>query len=261
VGSVKDFINKVKLKEGFRFDREVAELVGVDKHTLANAKLRNKLPEAYVIWYCKKYNITIEEFDNEISIIKDNKKKDNKMYEFALELAQDKILIQQEEINKLKSIIDKKTKQNQPLWNDIQFDVRTTQTYKNGIYDVFEKYEMIHYQDFYKHLGYDKYEAEECWNAHHKFMTSPVDQRGTNYKAIETMGFLINPNKTDTSISNPKETQKHFEMATKNNIINQLQIYNACYIKKDGSEANAIISVLFDFTIRSSKSKIKFLTS
>jgi hypothetical protein len=261
VGSVKDFINKVKLKEGFRFDREVAELVGVDKHTLANAKLRNKLPEAYVIWYCKKYNITIEEFDNEISIIKDNKKKDNKMYEFALELAQDKILIQQEEINKLKSIIDKKLNQNQPLWNDIQFDVRTTQTYKKGRYDTFEKYEMVHYQDFYKHLGYNKSEAEKYWKMQHKFMTSDVNERGYNPNFIEPMGFVMKLDKTDKAIMDPKETQSHFEVAIKNNIVSQLQIYNACYIKKDGSEANAIVSVLFDFTIRSSKSKIKFLTS
>ena len=49
--------------------------------------------------------------------------------------------------------------------------------------------------------------------------------------------------------------------AVKNNIVNQLQIYNACYIGKDGSEAHAVISVLFDFVNHQSESKIKFLAN
>ena len=181
---------------------------------------------------------------------------------FVMKLAEEKINSQEMEIARLNSIIAEHQKiKAQPLWDDILYDVITKQSYKSGQYDTFEKYEMVFYQDFYKRLGYNKEETEKYWKMHQKFMTSDRTERNTNYNVIETMGFKVNPDKTDSSITDPKETQKHFEMAMKNNIVNQLQIYNACYIGKDGSELNVIISVLFNFTAFSSESKIKFIGS
>jgi len=176
------------------------------------------------------------------------------------ELQKDKIRYLEEKIIALEKNKNKITK-SMPLWNDIEYDVQTKLVYKKGRYDKFEKYEMVFYQDFFKRLGYNKEEAEKYWKIHHKYMTSDVHERATNYKAIETMGFLINPDKTDKSITDPNETQKHFEMAIKHNIVNQLQIYNACYVKKDGSELLAVLSVLFDFVNHQSESKIKFFTN
>jgi transcriptional regulator with XRE-family HTH domain len=175
------------------------------------------------------------------------------------ELQKDKIRYLEEKIIALEKNKNKKTK-NIPLWNDIAFDAQTKQVYKKGRYDTFEKYEMVHYQDFYKKLGYSEEEAEKYWKIHKDFMTTEMSSRGTNYNAIETMGFIMNLDKTDFSITDGKETQRHFEMAIKNNIVNQLQIYNACYIGKDGKEYMAICSVLFNFTTFSSKTKIKFFT-
>ena len=260
MGTVDDFIEKIKQNEGYRFDKQVAEIIGVDKASLANAKVRNKLPNSYVMWYCEKYNVTLKEFKKDI-LKTNNKQKDSKMYEFALELAQDKIVIQQEEINKLRTIIDKKTKQNQPLWNDIQFDVRTTQTYNDNDYSTFQTYEMKYYQDFYRILGYSKVEAEKLWKIQHDWFTGKGDYTSDSYLDETILGYKINSEKTDNHITDDNETERHFKYNLDCQVVSQLQIYNACYIKKNGEEIMAILSVLFNFLNRSSQTKIKFLTS
>jgi len=190
-------------------------------------------------------------------------KEDTSMHEFAMQLAKEKIESQANKILALEKQLSNQpvhlTNGKIPSWSDVIFDVKTKQTYKAGRYDTFEKYEMNGYQDFYKKLGYSELEAEKYWKRQHEFMTLGVSSRGTNYNEIETMGFKMNPDKTDKSITDPKETQRHFEMAIKNNIINQLQVYNSCYVGKDGNEILAIISVLFDFITYQSESKIKFI--
>lgn len=248
---------------------DISRKTGVTRsqiHNWLNGSATN-IRESSLNKVAESLNYTLHTTNQGITLqTKNNKQEDNEenmlleLQTQIAELQKDKIRYLEEKIIALEQNKNKKTK-NIPLWNDIAYDVQTKQAYKKGRYDTFEKYEMAYYQDFYKHLGYTKSEAEEYWKAQHEFMTAELHERGTNYKAIETMGFMMNLDKTDLSITDPKETQKHFEMAMKNNIVNQLQIYNACYIGKDGKELNAIVSVLFDFTTFSSKSKIKFFTN
>jgi len=61
------FIDAIKIKEKLRFDKDVADLIGVDKHSLANAKLREKLPSSYIIWYCSRYNVSKKVFHKDIT--------------------------------------------------------------------------------------------------------------------------------------------------------------------------------------------------
>lgn len=61
------FIDAIKFKEKLRFDKQVAELIGVDKASLANAKVRSKLPNSYVMWYCSRYNVSTKEFHKDIT--------------------------------------------------------------------------------------------------------------------------------------------------------------------------------------------------
>ena len=192
----------------------------------------------------------------------DKKEMRNERYESQLEingLQKDKIKYLEMELQRLKD-----TKENQlPLWDDISFDVRTYQVFDDTTFTNFKSYDMKHYHDFYQKLGYTSSEAEKYWKITKKMMTnrrdkSTVEQRAffTDAKAIPQ---LINFEKTDASVTSVEQVQQHFRYAIRHSITSQLQIYNACYYKKDGSELLAVLSVLYNFTDMSSKSKIKFL--
>lgn len=60
------FINSVKMKEGLKFDGQVAELLKIDRRILANWKTRESLPIKYQKWFCKKYKIELKDFHKEI---------------------------------------------------------------------------------------------------------------------------------------------------------------------------------------------------
>jgi len=68
VGIIEDFIERVKNREGFRFDKEVADLIGINKESLASAKQRGQLPNTYTKWYCKNYNIPLDRFHQDIKL-------------------------------------------------------------------------------------------------------------------------------------------------------------------------------------------------
>ena len=241
----------------------------VSRATLYNwktnaTKVGNKGADKIINVYKDEIHITTKDINVEGSIkIKYGNEGEGLEAQYIIGLQKDKIESQANKILFLEKQLTKRpvhlTNGKIPSWSDIEYDVTTKQSYKSGQYNYFETYEMIHYQDFYKRLGYSEEEAEKYWKTHHKFMTTPVEQRGTNLNLIETMGFMMNLDKTDISVTDPKETKKHMEVAIKNNIVNQLQIYNACYIGKNGNEILAIISVLLDFVTHQSESKIKFL--
>ena len=63
---IKYFINAIKAREGFRFDKEIANFMGIDKYALANSKLRSQLPKGYVNWYCEKYDVPLKDFHKDI---------------------------------------------------------------------------------------------------------------------------------------------------------------------------------------------------
>ncbi len=255
---MKNSIQDSILESGFSITH-ISKKTGVSRKTIYNV-IQGKIPTE------KTKNKIIQGLTKEVDWL-NLKSKGGKVTveaQYLIDLQSDKIKSQADKILLLeKQLINKPINLiggNIPDWSDIEFDVKTRQTYKSGRYDTFEKYQMIGYQDFYKKLGYSELETKKYWKMHHKFMTSERTERKTNYNEIERMGFAVKVDKTDKAITDPKETQRHFEMAIKNNIVSQLQIYNVCYINKDGSEAHAVISVLFDFVNHQSESKIKFLT-
>ena len=94
-------------------------------------------------------------------------------------------------------------------------------------------------------------------------MTSRTDQSTKEQRDLfrdgKAVPKLMNFEKTDAGVTSVEQVTAHFDYAVKNNITTQLQVYNACYYKKDGSELLAILSVLYDFINNSSETKIKFL--
>tara|TARA_R100000900_G_scaffold104386_1_gene80967 strand:- start:120 stop:470 length:351 start_codon:yes stop_codon:yes gene_type:complete len=69
MSTIDDFINKIKLLEGFRFDKEVAVLLDVDSRNLASYKSRDELPNKWITWYCERYGIQRKNFNSEIITI------------------------------------------------------------------------------------------------------------------------------------------------------------------------------------------------
>lgn len=193
---------------------------------------------------------------------RDKKEMINERYKSQLEingLQKDKIKYLEMELQRLKDI-----KANQlPLWDDILFDISTYQVHDDSNCDNFKIYEMNHYHDFYQRLGYTRSEAEKYWKITHRIMTnrgnmSTKEQRDYLMDG-NAMPKLINIDKTDMRVTSVEQCTAHFEYAMKHNIATQLQVYNTCYYKKDGSELLAVLSVLYNFTDMASLTKIKFL--
>lgn len=193
---------------------------------------------------------------------RDKKEMINERYKSQLEingLQKDKIKYLEMELQRLKDI-----KANQlPLWDDILFDISTYQVHDDSNCDNFKIYEMNHYHDFYQRLGYTRSEAEKYWKITHRMMTnrgnmSTKEQRDYLMDG-NAMPKLINIDKTDMRVTSVEQCTAHFEYAMKHNIATQLQVYNTCYYKKDGSELLAVLSVLYNFTDMASLTKIKFL--
>ena len=182
---------------------------------------------------------------------------------YLIELQQDKIKFLEETNLSQEKEIKFYSKRVTPLWDDILFDVRTKQVYADNTCTNFKIYEMKQYQDFYQRLGYSQSEAEKYWRITQKMMInregmSTSEQRGF-FRDGNLIPNLINFEKTDTKVTSVEECIAHFKFAIKHNVASQIQIYNACYYKKDGSELLAILSVLYDFINNSSETKIKFL--
>ena len=115
MSTIDDFINKIKLLEGFRFDKEVAILLDIDSRNLATYKSRNELPNKWITWYCDRYGIKRKDFENEITTITHTEIKEHRMNTdkiigslFKLiELQEEKIKILERKIMSLEKLVPK----------------------------------------------------------------------------------------------------------------------------------------------------------
>ena len=167
------------------------------------------------------------------------------------------ILYQEKEINELRSVLLKKEKQtmSNPIWEELDYDVLTTQVYETDNYAYFESYEIIRHYTFFAKLGYDRHEADIKYKELKRFVDAkdiPQDSNKVNWLFIK--------NKTDDDMLEWKKTKDFFLASKKKNMINALEMFKVTYKHKDGSSIPAIINVLYDFKGDSSVSKIKFIT-
>jgi len=115
VALVDRIINAIKEIENYRFDKEVAELLDIDNKALATYKSRGELPQYYIRFFCRRYNIDLKNLDNFLSNI-DNynknitgikqsgdvvKKQKDKEMDYIVEAQQETIKLQQEKIKRL----------------------------------------------------------------------------------------------------------------------------------------------------------------
>ena len=169
MGIIEDFIEKVKQREGFRFDKDVADLIGVDRHSLANAKLRGQLPNTYTKWYCKNYNIPLDRFYEDIKVTKTTMDLggSNPMEAQKIIDNQDKLINYQE-----KEILDLK-KENQELINNpiqkesfdlLNYDWKTTVDLKWGLQVQRRIYDLENVSLLANSLGATEKEIEQYFD-------------------------------------------------------------------------------------------------
>ena len=166
MSTVTDFINKVKLKEGFKFDGQVAELLGIDRRILANWKARESLPTKYHQWYCDRYDIELKDFKQEIKLTnKDIELEGARDMEakYVIELQKDKIEHQSTEIKHLKYALEKKQAESSH-WDNLMFDFKVEIKIKRSgfkftrvITDVDDLTTLS------ERTGYTKDELKEFW--------------------------------------------------------------------------------------------------
>lgn len=175
-----------------------------------------------------------------------------------IDLLKEKIKWQHKSLLDLKQQL-KETKQNQhtnnPIWEELDYDVMTTQVYETENYAFFESYEIIRYRTFFAKLGYNGIEADEKYKEVKRF----VDSRKPKQKD-DKISWLFIKSKTDDNMLEWEKTKDFFLASKKKNIVNALEMFKVTYRHKNGSCIHAIINVLYDFKGDSSISKIKFIT-
>jgi hypothetical protein len=173
MGTVDDFISIIKKKEGFRFDKQVAEFIGIDKHSLANAKLRDKLPNSYIMWFCETYNIEIKDFHKEITLTNTDiqlKGDDSMDARYVIDLQKEKIERQTVEIDRLKSALEHKEAES-THWDLIEFDyyIETKIYLKNMVFSrTINEVTNLELQS--QKLGYTVDELKELWDVGNSYM-------------------------------------------------------------------------------------------
>ena len=133
MGTVKDFIMSIKLKEGLKFDHQVAKLIDVEPAKLANWKSRESLPTSYQKWYCDRYDIEIKDFHKEIKLNNTDiqlKGASNMDAQYVIDLQKDKIQQQEKELVMLKNILEQQPLQKMKF-DDVQADMETTVEMRN----------------------------------------------------------------------------------------------------------------------------------
>lgn len=182
MSTVTDFINKVKLKEGFKFDGQVAELLGVDRRILANWKARESLPTKYQEWYCDRYDIELKDFRQEIKLTNTNIKlegADDMEARKIIELQEYKIESQAVEIRTLKNALKEKQAES-THWEQLEYHFICDVTLiRDGLKFGRVINSVTNFEEQSKTLGYTKNEMKKFWDIgikHEELADHPIQQ-------------------------------------------------------------------------------------
>lgn len=265
MGAIHDLILSVKNKEGFKFDGEVAKLIGIDPRELATHKSRNNLPRKLRIWYCSHYDIELKNLEMEIRLTRTDiqLKGEHEMdAHYVIELQKDKIEHLQYKLNKLSKLLDEQKATKKDDWLDIEYDVKTRNIYNKSFLKMTE-YEMIKYSDFFKKLGYNDNEIEKEYELHKKNLLDV--HRDVDDYGIVVKKWIHSNKKISTWATidkNGKEIPLTLWLDISKSLGKTIVTYDSSitYIKKDGSHLNAHIYCCWDLVRMTGEAKIKFLS-
>ena len=250
---MKNSIQDSILESGFSITH-ISKKTGVSRKTIYNI-IQGKIPTE------KTKNRILQGLTNKVDWLS-LKKIGGKVTveaQYLIDLQNDKIKSQADKILSLEKQLMHKPITfiggNIPDWNTIEYDVKTTQSYK-PVNCLFSKYKMDDYVKFFKYLGYNSSEAKYVWERHSKYMTST---KTYNKEDFMRNSPFVNIKETDELIVDQLSTLNFFESNIKANIVSVIQVAKCVYIHKNGSHVLANITVLFDIINYRSESKIKFL--
>ena len=175
--------------------------------------------------------------------------------QYIIDLQKDKIESLKEKI----SILEKQKMSYSPiittsLWDSIDYDFQTFQTYDSRDFGYFKSYKIIRWQDFFAKLGYY---GEEAKIMHQKHLDS-MDYKNKNTDKANDANFLIHRNVTDEELYNRDATNQFFRDEKSAQTVSKMTRFNLNYRHKNGSYVPAILHCLFDFDKLTGISKIKF---
>ena len=253
MGIIEDFIERVKTREGFRFDKEVADLIGINKESLASAKQRGQLPNTYTKWYCDNYNIPLDRFHQDIKLTNTNIDLggSNNMEAQKIINNQERLIhYQEKEIKELKDIVNKKQAES-THWEALEYDFICKVTlYREGLRfgRIIESITDLDKQA--KTLGYSSREIESFWDIgkkHLRMKDHPIEAiintetQKEIQKQISTLPIIFDAMKTVVG----------------NHYIPQPIIYK----HKDGTNVGAISYNKVEWSDLKVVAKVKFLIS
>ena len=187
MGEIHDLIQSVKNREGYKFDGEVAKLIGMDPRQLATHKSRGNLPNKIQKWYCDRYDIEIKDFYKEIKLtktdiaIKDTSQDDK----YLIALQKDKIQsVEKELLNKTEQLdYIKRSPIQSELWSQItpHFQTKVEIKPKLNVFAIgmlLKQVEVTGSKEWAKALGMSQqqlldYHDIGVW---HEWGKSPIEQ-------------------------------------------------------------------------------------
>ena len=252
MGIFEDFLYKVKSDKGLKFDSEVADLIGIDRRSLASAKTRGILPIKYIKWYCDLFNIDRTKFEGHLKGSgKQKSKGNNEEMDYIIEAQKETISLQKEKINRLEERIlkHKETPIQSTVWDSLEFDysVKLSITFKNfkmgrTILEVGNKERISEV------LGYSIQEIDDFWD---------IGVLYTNFKAHPVDAILSKETKKEIDkqiLSLPNIFEALKDMMGSHYIPQPIT-----YICKDKSQIHSISYNKVDWKNKIVESKIQFL--
>lgn len=251
MGTVKDFINRVKQREGLKFDGQVAELLGIDRRILANWKSRESLPTLYQKWYCDRYDVQIKDFHKEITLTNTDiqLKGDESMdARYVIDLQKEKIERQTVEIKSLKIALEHKEAES-THWDMIKFDyyVETKLDFKDMVFSRTIN-EVTNLEKQSEKLGYTVDELKSLWDV------------GVKHKHNEDLPIRrILDEETIKDINERTRTFPAIFNTLKNIVGHHYIPMPIIYIHKDGSKVPAISYNKVKWSEMKVYSKVEFI--
>ena len=262
-------ITSLKDKLGIRFDKDLSNMLGVKNYDLGNWRRRGSIPTDWYVRIKRDYLGELGDIHMGSELLNKNKNKKkgeegmhSQAYENQIEINQllrDKISYLEEKLKNQTTKSVTKTIITTSLWDSIDYDIQTFQTYDKKDFGYFKSYKIIRWQDFFAKLGYYGEEAKSMYQKH-------LDCNSLDYKNKKTDrayddNFLLHREATDEALYDRDTTNKFFRDEKSAQTVSKMTRFNLNYKHKNGGYIPAILHCLFDFDKLTGRSKIKFITN
>tara|TARA_R100001463_G_scaffold73314_2_gene127209 strand:- start:133 stop:921 length:789 start_codon:yes stop_codon:yes gene_type:complete len=165
----KIFINDVKNREGFVYDKDFADLFNITSSNLAMYRRSRGIPKSWKKWYCTKYRKSLGELE---SMLSGEKKEENEVQiqgdlQKEIDQKNDLISYQKKEIKELNNAVDvlRNQEPGSTMWDDLGFDFKADVHLTKVGFLKFERTikSVTNIKLQSKVLGYSEKELDDMW--------------------------------------------------------------------------------------------------